>query len=136
VAGNRIEFFSVRKAQEDAWSLPGPALFSSLDLVKSTLPPGTGPELGLFRFPGPLPLFGAAWATIAPIASIWKFVGRNWNATLTNAIQEFDARDPARVVEPHIAPALRNVARADSENVTSAPNRRRPRKYDLLFPPA
>ena len=48
-----------------------------------------------------------------------------------NAIQEFDARDPARVVEPHIAPALRNL-RALIQNVTNA-QIDEDAKYDLLF---
>ncbi|HTS77197.1 MAG TPA: PIG-L family deacetylase [Bryobacteraceae bacterium] len=50
---------------------------------------------------------------------------------VTRAIEEFDARDPSRVLEPHIVPALRNL-RAVIRNVSDSqvdPDL----KYDLLF---
>jgi len=50
---------------------------------------------------------------------------------INNAIQEYDARDPSRVVEPHIAPALRNL-RAVLQNVTDA-QIDEDAKYNLLF---
>jgi LmbE family N-acetylglucosaminyl deacetylase len=58
-----------------------------------------------------------------PLGEIEKDVAR--------AIAEFDARDPSRVLEPHIVPALRNL-RAVIRNVSDAsidPDA----KYDLLF---
>lgn len=50
---------------------------------------------------------------------------------VARAIDEFDARDPARVLEPHIVPALRNL-RALIRNV-SASSLNEDAKYDLLF---
>jgi LmbE family N-acetylglucosaminyl deacetylase len=47
------------------------------------------------------------------------------------AIQDFDARDPSRVIEPRIAPALRNL-RAVIRNVSEA-SLEEPAKYELLF---
>ena len=47
------------------------------------------------------------------------------------AIQDFDARDPSRVIEPHLAPALRNL-RAVIRKVSEA-SLEDPAKYELLF---
>jgi LmbE family N-acetylglucosaminyl deacetylase len=105
---------------------PGPAI-SSLELVKSALPPGTAPELGLFDS---LDTSLRGLAAIAPSLHLEIPLGEI-ERDVTNAIQEFDARDPARVVEPHIAPALRNV-RALIQNVTSS-QIDEDAKYDLLF---
>ena len=95
--------------------------------MKSTLPPGTGPELGLFDS---LDTSLRGIAAIAPSLHLEIPLGEI-ERDVTNAIQEFDARDPARVVEPHIAPALRNV-RALIQNVTNA-QIDEDAKYDLLF---
>ena len=50
---------------------------------------------------------------------------------ISRAIDEFDARDPSRVLEPHIVPALRNL-RAVIRNVSDSPLDE-DLKYDLLF---
>ena len=50
---------------------------------------------------------------------------------VAHAIDEFDARDPSRVIEPHIAPALRNL-RVVIRNVSDAPIDE-DAKYELLF---
>jgi LmbE family N-acetylglucosaminyl deacetylase len=57
------------------------------------------------------------------LSEIDKDVGR--------AIDEFDARDPSRVLEPHIVPALRNL-RAVIRNVSDS-SLDEDVKYDLLF---
>ncbi|MBZ5605408.1 MAG: PIG-L family deacetylase, partial [Acidobacteriia bacterium] len=58
-----------------------------------------------------------------PLAEIEKSVAR--------AIQDFDARDPSRVLEPDVVPALRNL-RAVIRNVSEASIDPEV-KYDLLF---
>ncbi len=58
-----------------------------------------------------------------PLGEIEKDVAR--------AIDEFDARDPSRVIEPHIAPALRNL-RVVIRNVSDA-QIDEDAKYELLF---
>jgi LmbE family N-acetylglucosaminyl deacetylase len=105
---------------------PGPSL-SSLVLVKSNLPPATGGELSLFDS---LDMSLRGLAALAPSLHLEIPLGEI-ERDVNNAIQEFDARDPARVVEPHIAPALRNV-RALIQNVTAA-QIDEDAKYDLLF---
>ncbi len=50
---------------------------------------------------------------------------------VAHAIDEFDARDPSRVIEPHIAPALRNL-RVVIRNVSDA-HLDEDAKYELLF---
>jgi LmbE family N-acetylglucosaminyl deacetylase len=104
----------------------GPAI-SAVELVKSGLPPSTGPELGLFDS---LDTSLRGLAAIAPSLHLEIPLGEI-DRDVMNAIQEFDARDPARMVEPHIAPALRNL-RALIQNVTDAPIDE-DAKYDLLF---
>ena len=125
VAGAGLSF---QKSQGSGGRLvaPGPAI-SSLELVKSTLPPNAAPELSLFDS---MDTSLRGLAALAPSLHLEIPLGEI-ERDVTNAIQEFDARDPARVVEPHIAPALRNV-RALIQNVTNA-QIDEDAKYDLLF---
>lgn len=104
----------------------GPAI-SAVQLLKSNLPPGNGPELSLFDS---MDTSLRGLAAIAPSLHLEIPLGEI-ERDVNNAIQEFDARDPARVVEPHIAPALRNL-RALIQNVTNA-QIDEDAKYDLLF---
>jgi len=107
--------------------VPSGSSISAVELVKSTLPPGTGPELGLFDS---LDTSLRGLSSIAPSLHL-EIPLAEIERDVTNAIQEFDARDPARVVEPHIAPALRNL-RALIQNVTNS-QVDEDAKYDLLF---
>ena len=69
-------------------------------------------------------------AALAPSLHL-EIVLEQIDRDVTAAIQDFDARDPSRVIEPHIAPALRNL-RAVIRNVSGAPIGE-PAKYELLF---
>jgi len=105
---------------------PGPSA-SGLELVKSTLPVSSGGESGLFDgMDTSLRGLGA----LAPSLHLEIALGEV-ERDINNAIQEYDARDPSRVVEPHIVPTLRNL-RAVLQNVTEAQVDENA-KYDLLF---
>jgi LmbE family N-acetylglucosaminyl deacetylase len=125
IAGTGLSF---QRSQGSGGRLvaPGPAI-SSLELLKTTMPPSTGAELSLFDS---IDTSLRGLAALAPSLHLEIPLGEI-ERDVVNAIQEFDARDPARVVEPHIAPALRNL-RALIQNVTNA-QIDEDAKYDLLF---
>ena len=92
----------------------GPSI-SSVVLVASALTEKPAAETGLFdgidttlRW---LARLAPALNLDIPLGEIDKDVAR--------AIEEFDAREPARVLEPHVVPALRNL-RAVIRNVSDA----------------
>ncbi len=105
---------------------PGPSV-SNLELVKSNLTASPSTEIGLFDgMDTSLRGLGA----LAPSLHL-EIALAEIDRDISNAIQEYDARDPSRVVEPHIAPALRNL-RAVLQNVTDS-QIDEDAKYDLLF---
>jgi LmbE family N-acetylglucosaminyl deacetylase len=107
--------------------IPPGQSFSGLQLLKSTLPAQSGAESSLFDV---LDTSLRGLGALAPSLHLEIALGEI-DRDISNAIQEYDARDPSRVVEPHIAPALRNL-RAVLQNVTNA-QIDEDAKYDLLF---
>jgi LmbE family N-acetylglucosaminyl deacetylase len=100
---------------------PGPAI-SALTLVE---PPAGKKDL----FDGLDPTL-TGLAQLAPSLNLDVVLGEI-EKDVARAIQEFDARDPSRVLEPHVVPALRNL-RAVIRNVSDASIDADP-KYELLF---
>jgi LmbE family N-acetylglucosaminyl deacetylase len=105
---------------------PGPSL-SSVQLVESSLgdKPATEGTLfdGLDTTLRGLAKIAPSLNLDAPLGEVEKEVG--------HAIEAFDAREPSRVLEQHIAPALRSL-RAIIQNVTES-QIDEGAKYDLLF---
>jgi LmbE family N-acetylglucosaminyl deacetylase len=105
---------------------PGPAI-SSLVLVATALGEKPAQEASLFDG---LDTTLRGLSTLAPSLNLDVPLGEI-EKDITRAIEEFDARDPSRVLEPHIVPALRNL-RAVIRNVSDAPLDEAA-KYELLF---
>ena len=105
---------------------PGPAI-SSLVLVATALGEKPAQEAGLFDG---MDTTLRGLATLAPSLNLDVPLGEI-EKDITRAIEEFDARDPSRVLEPHIVPALRNL-RAVIRNVSDAAIDESA-KYELLF---
>lgn len=105
---------------------PGPAI-SALLLLDSAMT--RKPERDTAIFDGiDTSLIGLA--ALAPLLHL-EIVLEEVAKDIAAAIDEFDARDPSRVIGPHLAPALRNL-RAIIENVRDS-EIDPAAKYDLLF---
>ena len=105
---------------------PGPA-FSSVMLVESALLEKPAQEASMFDG---LDTTLQGLAKLAPSLNLDLPLGEI-EKEVARAIESFDARDPSRVLESHIAPALRNL-RAVIRNVSDA-SIDEDAKYDLLF---
>jgi LmbE family N-acetylglucosaminyl deacetylase len=105
---------------------PGPAISSAV-LVASALGDRPAQESSLFDG---LDTSLRGLAKLAPSLSLDVPLGEI-EKDIARAIEEFDARDPSRVLEPHVVPALRNL-RAVIRNVSDAAIDESA-KYDLLF---
>jgi len=119
---------SLQRSQHERVSAaaPGPSI-SALVLADSTLGEKPAQETGVFDG---IDTSLRGLAALAPPLNLEIPLGEI-EKDVARAIEEFDARDPSRVIEPHIAPALRNL-RVLIRNVSDA-NIDEAAKYELLF---
>ncbi len=105
---------------------PGPAI-SAVELVQNAVSKNSAHEQGLFdRIDCSL----SGLAKLAPSLNLAVPLSKI-DQQISAAIQNFDARDPSRVLAPYIAPALRNL-RIVIQTVTNS-SIDQDAKYDLLF---
>jgi LmbE family N-acetylglucosaminyl deacetylase len=105
---------------------PGPAI-SAVELVESAIGGKPASETSLFDG---LDTTLRGLAKLAPSLNLEKPLGEIEKA-VAGAVESFDAREPSRVLEQHIAPALRSL-RAVIRSVGDTPIEE-DAKYDLLF---
>jgi LmbE family N-acetylglucosaminyl deacetylase len=105
---------------------PGPAT-SAIALVETRIADKPAQEATLFDG---LDTTLRALGDMAPALNLGVVLSEI-DKDVARAIDEFDARDPSRVLEPHIVPALRNL-RAVIRNVSDS-SLDEDVKYDLLF---
>jgi LmbE family N-acetylglucosaminyl deacetylase len=105
---------------------PGPSS-SSVALVETRIKDNPQKETSVFDG---MDTTLRALGDMAPALNLGVVLGEI-DKDVSRAIDEFDARDPSRVLEPHIVPALRNL-RAVIRNVSDSPLDE-DLKYDVLF---
>ena len=105
---------------------PGPAI-SAIVLAQAGIPDKPAQESTMFDG---MDTTLRALGDLAPALNLGVVLAEI-DKDVARAIDEFDARDPSRVLEPHIVPALRNL-RAVIRNVSDA-SLDEDLKYDLLF---
>ncbi|HML15372.1 MAG TPA: PIG-L family deacetylase, partial [Bryobacteraceae bacterium] len=105
---------------------PGPSI-SAVVLVDSALPEKPARENSIFDG---LDTSLRGLAELAPALNL-EIALEEIDKDVAGAIRDFDARDPSRVIEAHIAPALRNL-RAVISNVSGA-SLDDSARYELLF---
>jgi LmbE family N-acetylglucosaminyl deacetylase len=105
---------------------PGPAI-SAVTLAESRIADKPPQEATLFDG---MDTSLRALGDLAPALNLGVVLAEI-DKDVAHAIDEFDARDPSRVLDPHIVPALRNL-RAVIRNVSDS-SLEEDVKYDLLF---